>query len=184
MKIINLMQNIRLALALGFVALASLSAQSVLAGDDNREPDLPPACSTIQVPAGNKVSFHVYALGVQVYRWNGVKWDFVAPIAKLFADPNYHGLVGSHFAGPTWMSNSGSSVKAARVDGCSPEPNAIPWLLLKATPLEDNGIFGRTTFIHRVNTSAGLEPSGPGPSVGFEVKVPYTAEYYFYRADN
>lgn len=183
MKIINFKRSVHLSVVLGVAVLAMMSAGSALGGDKKQGPALPPTCSAIEVPAGNRQAFHTYAIGVQVYRWNGAQWDFVAPIAKLFADPNYHGLVGNHFAGPTWLSNGGSSVAAAGVDRCSPEPGAIPWLLLKATATDGAGVFGKTTFIHRVNTSGGLAPSAPGVSIGFEVRVPYTAEYYFYRAD-
>jgi hypothetical protein len=97
---------------IGLVALLAVfgltftSVPAARAGDDNRAPDLPAACSGLQVPAGNKVAFHVYARGVQIYRWNGVAWSFVAPVATLFADANYHGQVGIHYAGPTWESNS------------------------------------------------------------------------------
>src|SRR5262245_29001958 len=49
-------------------------------GEDNRAPDLG-ACQNLRVPAGNKVAFHVYAAGVQIYRWNGTGWVFVAPEA-------------------------------------------------------------------------------------------------------
>ena len=38
------------------------------------------------------------------------------------------------------------------------------------------------TYIQRVNTVGGLAPAEPGDFVGQEVEVPYTAEYYFYRA--
>jgi hypothetical protein len=47
---------------------------------------------------------------------------------------------------------------------------------------EGPGIFDGVIFIQRVNTAGGLPPSGPGPFVGAEEEVPYTAEYYFYRA--
>ena len=41
------------------------------ASEDNRAPDLPsPLCDRLQVSTGDKVAFHVYALGVQIYRWN------------------------------------------------------------------------------------------------------------------
>src|SRR5262249_46853995 len=73
------------------------------AGDDNRAPDLGD-CQNLQVPAGHKVAFHVYAKGVQIYRWNGTGWSFVAPEAMLFANPGYDGAVGIHYAGPTWES--------------------------------------------------------------------------------
>ena len=38
------------------------------------------------------------------------------------------------------------------------------------------------TYIQRVNTSGGLAPTDPGHVVGEQVKVPYAAQYYFYRA--
>jgi hypothetical protein len=166
--------------ALAVLAFASIPFAR--ASEDNREPDLPsPLCDRVQVQPGNKVAFHVYALGVQIYRWNGVSWDFVAPSARLFADPEYHGEVGIHYAGPTWESLSGGRVVASRLQGCAPDPTAIAWLLLQEVSSEGPGIFDRVTFIQRVNTAGGLPPSGPGPFVGAEEEVPYTAEYYFYR---
>src|SRR5262249_41001413 len=53
--------------------------------NDNRAPDLG-AFQNLQVPAGNKVAFHAYAEGVQIYRWNGTSWTFVAPEAVLYAN--------------------------------------------------------------------------------------------------
>ena len=44
---------------------------------------------------GSKVSFHVFGIGVQIYRWNGTKWDFVNPPANLFTDAGGKGL-GRH----------------------------------------------------------------------------------------
>src|SRR5688572_391229 len=71
-----------------------------------RAPKLPsPMCDSVNVPAGNRVSAHIYALGVQIYRWSGTNWVFVAPEAALFADPCYHRRVGIHYAGPTWEAN-------------------------------------------------------------------------------
>ena len=169
--------------ALAVLALTSIPAAR--AGDDNRAPDLPsPLCDSLQVPPGNKVAFHVYALGVQIYRWNGTSWGFVAPAAILFADANYHGEVGIHYAGPTWESNSGSTVVAMVLERCTADPTAIPWLLLETDSAEGPGIFHRVTYIQRVNTTGGLAPAAPGSSIGAEVEVPYTAEYYFYRAKN
>jgi hypothetical protein len=169
--------------ALAVLALTSIPAAR--AGDDNRAPDLPsPLCDSLQVPPGNKVAFHVYALGVQIYRWNGTSWAFVAPAAILFADANYHGEVGIHYAGPTWESDSGSKVVAMGLERCTADPTAIPWLLLETVSAEGPGIFHRVTYIQRVNTTGGLAPTAPGSSTGAEVEVPYTAEYYFYRAKN
>jgi hypothetical protein len=164
------------------IAFASTPAARAI---NNHTPELPsPLCDGIQVLAGNKVAFHAYALGVQVYRWNGTSWDFVGPVANLFADANYRGKVGIHYGGPTWESNSGSNVVAARLAGCSPNSTAIPWLLLQAGSNDGPGIFDSVTYIQRVNTAGGLAPADPGSTPGEEAKIPYTAEYYFYRAEN
>lgn len=56
---------------------------------------------TIQLPEGRKVSFYPFGIGVQIYRWNGTKWDFVNPSANLFTDAGGKGLVGTHFGGPS-----------------------------------------------------------------------------------
>jgi hypothetical protein len=50
----------------------------------------------LHVAAKNPVIWHVYAEGVQIYRWNGTSWVFVAPEAVLFADTGGHGAVGFH----------------------------------------------------------------------------------------
>src|SRR5512141_1890152 len=70
----------------------------------------PEVCDSIKVPEGNEVAFHAYAIGAQIYRWSGSAWTFVAPAAVLYADPGYQGEVGTHYAGPTWESNSGSQI--------------------------------------------------------------------------
>jgi hypothetical protein len=179
--------NCAIALVILFAAACLAPGSIPVAGADNnnREPELPsPACDKIQVQPGHKMSFRTFAVGVQRYRWNGVSWDFVEPVATLYSDAGYHGKVGTHYAGPTWESNSGSKVVAARVDGCSPDSNAIPWLLLRAVSTEGPGIFSSVAFIHRVNTAGGTAPTAPGASIGAIIDVPYTAEYYFYRASN
>lgn len=149
-------------------------------GNDNRAPEVP---TSIQVEEGNKVQFHAYAQGVQIYRWSGSGWIFVAPEAMLYdADGN---LVGLHYAGPTWESASGSKVVGARIGSApSPNPDSIPMLLLGAVTAEGPGIFDRTTFIQRVNTVGGVAPSTAGSAVGEQARVPYTAEYFFYRDAN
>jgi len=83
---------------------------------------------------------------------------------------------------PTWESNNSGKVVASRLEGCTPDPTAIPWLLLQKVSTEGPGIFDRVTYIQRVNTSGGLAPSDPGHFVGEQVEVPYAAQYYFYRA--
>ena len=167
--------------ALALLLLSLVAPVRTDPGNDSRAPDLGD-CQNLQVPAGNKVAFHVYAEGVQIYRWNGTSWVFVAPEAVLFADAGGNGAVGIHYAGPTWESNSGSKVVGTVLERCTPDPDAIPWLLLKAVSNEGPGIFHRVTFIQRVNTVGGNAPADPGDFPGEVVRVPYTAEYFFYRA--
>src|SRR5688572_16525313 len=163
-----------------FLALV-LSAGSSMAG--GREADLPsPQCDSLNVPAGNRISGHVYAKGVQIYRWNGTSWAFVAPEATLYADPCFNGEVGTHYAGPTWEAEDGSKVVAARFADCLPDRGAIPWLRLDAVSSSPQGRFGRITHVLRVNTIGGTAPATAGAFVGDEARVPYTTEYYFYRA--
>ena len=176
---------VRSLVLLTIVGLA-LQPTSIARADNTNGPELPAQCGSIQVQAGNKLAFHVYARGVQVYVWNGSAWVFDAPRAELFAEENFFGEVGTHYRGPNWESKSGSRVKAVRVPdtGCTPDPTAIAWLLLVSTETNGPGILDRTTYIQRVNTTGGVSPTAPGASVGEVKEVPYTAEYYFYRAEN
>jgi Protein of unknown function (DUF3455) len=170
------------------ITFLSFAVRPASGFDNPNGPQLPEQCSSIRVDEGNKLAFHAYARGVQVYRWNAITftWDFVAPVASLFAEENYFGEVGSHYIGPTWESKSGSRVEGRRVPGtgCTPDPTAIAWLLLSKYQTGGSGIFSSVTFIQRVNTTGGLVPSTPGTAHGELREVPYTAEYYFYRANN
>ena len=152
-------------------------------GQDNRAPEVP---ATLAVPDGNKVSFHAYAEGVQIYVATpsptdptALVWTFRAPEAVLF--DNEGEMVGIHYAGPTWESESGSMVVGARVSGTTVDATAIPWLLLRAVSTEGPGVLERTTYIQRVNTVGGLAPAAAPTQAGQEARVPYTADYYFFR---
>src|ERR1043166_2313508 len=164
-------------ITVGALALLLGGALGALAsGTDNRAPEVP---VDIAVPAGNKVHFHGFGVGVQIYTWNGSSWGTAVPEAILFHN---EGVVAIHFGGPTWQSKSGSTVvgalppKAVTVD-----TNAIPWLRLNAKNPEGPGIFADTTFIQRVNTTGGKAPFENGTFVGQVARVPYTADYFFYR---
>lgn len=174
---------VRLLVLLSITGLVLLPSSTVKASDP---PVLPEECSSIAVGEGNKLAFHVYARGVQLYKWNGSTWDFVAPVATLYAEENFFGEVGTHYVGPKWESKSGSIVEGRRVlgTGCTPDPTAIAWLKLSKFETSGSGIFSSITFIQRVNTTGGLPPTNPGTSPNEVQGVPYTAEYYFYRAEN
>jgi hypothetical protein len=167
------------------LALAAASTTSALA-EDNRGPEVP---FEIALQGNtNKVHFHGYAQGVQIYTWNGNDWGNAVPRATLFDEDG--NVVIAHFGtpnGPAWRSNSGSEVvaklppKRVIVDD-----TAIPWLLLAANPdlTHGPGVLGETTFIHRVNTVGGIAPFENGTVIGQVAEVPYTADYFFYRHSN
>jgi hypothetical protein len=143
--------------------------------------DLGP-CDSLAVPAGHTLAARMYAQGVQIYRWNGSAWVFNAPEAQLTADADGNGVVGTHYRGPTWETNSGSKVVGAVAKRCTPDPTAIAWLLLSATSSGGPGVFDGVTYVQRVNTVGGLAPSASGNSVGEEARVQYRTVYLFYRA--
>ncbi|HVQ38129.1 MAG TPA: DUF3455 domain-containing protein [Pyrinomonadaceae bacterium] len=180
-KIKRVMALVALVTVTGLAPVYMQAASTV----NSKSPDLPsPLCDRVQVGPENKLSSHVYATGVQVYRWDGLSWVFVEPIANLFANANYDGKIGTHFRGPTWKSNSGSQVVGARLAGCTPDPTAIPWLKLEAVSTSGPGIFSSVAYIQRTNTTGGLAPTFPGSAIGEVVEIPYTAEYYFYRGED
>jgi hypothetical protein len=144
---------------------------------DNRAPEVP---DDIAVRDGSRVVFHGNAIGVQVYTWNGASWGTAVPEATLFDEAGDVAVI--HFAGPSWESNSGSKVVGAVVPpAVTVDPDAIPWLLLSAVRTEGSGIFADTTFIQRVHTSGGKAPAEDGTVIGQVARVPYTADYFFFR---
>ncbi|MFI5219724.1 MAG: DUF3455 domain-containing protein [Bacteroidia bacterium] len=163
------------------------TGSTVNSGERNG-PVVPPI---LEVPAGNRVSYHVFASGVQIYTCTETSpgvfaWVFTAPEAALYANAGFNGNgVGTHYAGPTWESNSGSKVAGTRLQGVTVDATAIPWLLLGAVSSQGPGIYEGTTYIQRVNTTGGLAPAtgANASTVGQQARVPYTAEYYFYCAD-
>ena len=140
------------------------------------------ACDRLRAPQGSHLAFHTFARGVQIYRWDGTTWTYVAPEATLSASANGEGVVGKHYAGPTWETNGGSTVSGSVIDRCTPDASAIPWLSLAGYSSNGRSVFVRVTFIQRVNTVGGLLPVVPGTYNGEIARVPYSAEYFFYRA--
>ena len=137
--------------------------------------------SCANLAADGELTLHAYATGVQIYRWNGVSWVFVAPRATLYADAGRNGVIGRHYAGPTWESVSGSTVVGTVADRCTPSSSSIPWLLLDTVSTAGPGVFRGVTQIQRLNTVGGIAPSIAGEAIGDIAEVPYTAEYFFYR---
>jgi hypothetical protein len=172
--------------------LAPLAAVALLAAcSASRFRPTPPSVvvpGSLAAPASESLLRTLWADGVQIYecraRADGAgfpEWVFVAPEARL-VDANGV-LVGHHYAGPTWEAGDGSKVVGvvkAKVD--SPDPKAIPWLLLATHGTGKPGLFSKVSSIQRVATSGGSMPStGCGTAtIGKQERVPYTAQYTQY----
>ena len=148
--------------------------------DGDRLPSLT-ACPQLAAPVGSVLLLHAFGIGVQIYHWNGTSWGAATPAATIYADAGGEGEVASHFAGPTWQSNSGGSVVGTVANRCTPDAASIAWLSLTAVA-NGPGIFATVNFIQRLNTVGGNAPSTPGSVIGQEARIPYTADYLFYRA--
>lgn len=143
--------------------------------------------SSVSVPdslkpaAGESLALVVPARGDQIYECRAGKWAFVAPEAELF---NRAGRkIGRHYAGPHWESLDGSRiVGAVKAHADAPRAGDIPWLLLSAKSVGAEGAFSKVTSIQRVTTMGGSAPIEPCSQDGRRVRVPYTADYYFFTA--
>lgn len=166
---------------------------SSISGDLKQGPDVP---EIIAVPAGNRVIWHAYATGVQIYQVqqsttdpNLYLWVFIAPSATLFSDAGFTKEVGSHYAGPTWEVTTGRKngefVIGVKLQGITQDVTAVSWLLLQAVPNTDPNYFSEVTYIQRINTAGGLAPAtgADADHLGEQAEIPYTAEYYFFGAN-
>jgi hypothetical protein len=159
-----------------FVFAATLSIATFVAAQSPTEP--PPSQHAILTVTGK---------GVQIYTCQQSagrpEWVFQAPEATLLnaaGDP-----AGTHAAGPIWRSNDGSTVKGELLQkSASPEPAAIPWLLLKTSSTTGSGIMTKVEFIRRSNTHGGVAPTTgcDAQHLTAVTRVPYTATYTFYSA--
>jgi hypothetical protein len=173
------------------VVVAALALPALLPGSAFAARIEPPSVPTaIQVPAGNVPFLMGHATGTQNYTCQLVSgsyaWTLVAPAATLVDDKGKQ--IITHYAGPTWQARDGSTVVGAKVDGVTVSPTAIPWLLLRATSTAPGPHHGDrltdTTYVQRVNTTGGLAPTSgcDQTTLGAARNVPYTADYYFYKA--
>jgi hypothetical protein len=163
--------------ALALLASVSLTA---LAGNDNRAPEVPFEVAVDS--SANKVQLHGFGVGFQVYTWDGLTWTGPIPDATLFDSEG--NIVADHFEGPSWQSPSGSLVVGTVTGKITVDLTAIPWVRLVPVIKEGPGVFADVTFIQRINTVGGKAPETDGAVIGQVAKVPYTADYFFYRAAN
>jgi hypothetical protein len=121
--------------------------------------------------------------GVQIYSCTvhdtAPAWTLKAPEAEL-TDAN-GAVFAKHYAGPTWEAADGSKAVGKLIETApSPVAGAVPWLLLSATSSGAGALSG-TRFVQRIHTAGGAAPSGACPEPGAEQRIPYSADYVFYR---
>jgi hypothetical protein len=124
----------------------------------------------------------------------GSQFQIITHFQSINEKPK-QGIVPPLSGNATWQSSFDSSrVWAVKVKGIDPDPNvascpnagSIQCLLLQSVgnkkgPTGGNLLFN-TTFIQRLNTAGGAVPTSVC-TVGQTQLVPYTADYYFFRAD-
>ena len=196
--------RLRLMVGLAVLAVALTVSRPQLAHANHVTP--PPVPANIQVPDGSKAFLEGDAIGTQDYiclpSGPGFAWTFFGPQATLFNDDDKQ--VITHFLSPnpfesgtpraTWQHSRDTSTVWGTATASSSDPNfvapgAIPWLLLQVVGAQDGPTGGdkllETTFIQRLNTSGGVAPltgCTQSTDVGKMALVPYTADYFFYKA--
>ena len=185
------------ALAVAFTASHPPPAHA----DDPKRPPVPPNIpDVLRVPDGNKAFREGDAIGTQDYICLPTGWAFFGPQATLFNEHNEQ--IITHFLSPnpfeqapnpfenglpraTWQDSEDTSKVWGATLQSFPVTGAIPWLLLQVVGAQDGPTGGdelsETTYIQRLNTVGGLAPTTPC-TVGAIALVPYTAEYFFYKA--
>ena len=197
----------RILLVACAIALAVAFAASRQQPTRAAEAPPPPVPAAIEVPAGNKLFLVGHATGTQNYvclpSGTGVKYTLFTPQATLFSDGKQ---ATTHFFSPnpaeggtiraTWQHSRDTSTVWAQVepghmssDPAYVAPGAIPWLLLTKAGTQagpDGGdMLTVTTYIQRLNTAGGVAPAtgcSSSGDIGTKAFVPYTADYYFYKA--
>jgi hypothetical protein len=175
------------ALGVGIAVTTATLAMTQVANAQLPPPKIQPEAAAIQAPPANVVFLVGHVLkdpkNVQTYKCIGGKLAAGSvPTAEL-VDDNKNVIV-HHSEGPTWTATDGSSVKGTPVPNAKVtiDPTAVPWLLLSTVDQKTGGkTLNDTTFIQRVNTTGGVNPT-PGGACTQDLPVPYTADYYFYKA--
>jgi len=126
----------------------------------------------------------------------GTQFQIITHFQSINENPNANATLPVPRSGnATWQSSLDSSrvwmVKRNGIDAGSdaescPNTGSIQCLLLQSVgnqkgPTGGN-LLAKTTFIQRLNTSGGATPT-TACTVGQTQLVPYTADYFFYRAD-
>jgi hypothetical protein len=144
--------------------------------------------ASLRAPASEAPAFVLNGNGVYIYQCrqaiadpNADVWAFVVPDATLYDGSR---SVARHATIGLYESLSDRTSVSGVVRSSQPAGGAnLPWVLIRAQPIGESGLFANVSSIQRVNTTGGAAPSsGCGPdNVGEEARVAYQADYYFYK---
>ena len=196
----------------GVATITAFTASSSQAATPGGITPPPLPAGMAPVPDGNELFLGTHAVGTQNYVCQpsgaGVAYVLFTPQATLFGADGAQ--IITHFNSPnpdepntdpkvvapqgtiraTWQFKDTSRVwaKIHQPNGAvTVKQDAIAWLLLDAVGHQPTGggKLSETTFVQRLNTSGGLAPATGCSSladVGNKAFVPYTADYFFYKA--
>jgi hypothetical protein len=153
------------------------------------------------LPSGSGASWTVNNARPEATLFTNTSGEAVQIITHFLShveNPNDVGPKPPRFGDATWQSSiDGSKVWAEKTkaihagsDASCPEAGAIDCLLLQAIGSEPGPAGGqiltKTTYIQRLNTKGGSPPASGcsgAADIGHQMLVPYSADYYFFRAD-
>ena len=192
----------------GVTALAvafTLASSAVSHAQTVTPPSVP---ADLEVLPPNQAFLVGHAFGSQNYECQPsaslgrVAWTLFTPQATLFGEvgnqlithfnsPNPDEGKGAIVVRATWQDSTDSSRIWAKATGMATvDPTAIPWVRLEVVGARRGPTGGdelsESTFVQRVNTQGGLAPTTGCDllnDVGRRAFVPYTADYFFYRAN-
>ncbi|SDS14539.1 DUF3455 domain-containing protein [Actinoplanes derwentensis] len=194
-------RNVKVAAVVGGLALVSIGVPAGVsfAGTDRVpvaarppttqadnfgvDPRVPPELAP---PPGHTIHAVLKAKGVQVYECRTGAWALLEPAASLTGVTMHpvKKVTALHVRGPSWQSDQdgslleGDGTSAIRVP--SEHPDSIPQLRITTRLARGGGLFGRVTYIQRLDTVGGV---AAGACTGTSTTaVPYRAVYRFFTA--
>jgi outer membrane protein assembly factor BamB len=110
--------------------------------------------------------------------------ETTADLAEVGPDglPKKEGVRVRLAAGPVWTASDGSAL-AARVVTSTPAPAkaSTPWALYKVVRHDGHGVLAEQSYVQCLYTHAGRAPAAPPRRTGDVARVPYMAQYWFYK---
>ncbi|MGZ5073951.1 MAG: DUF3455 domain-containing protein [Usitatibacter sp.] len=161
--------------------IVALPAAAALAPPPGLNPRLLPPPDEIPAFALSGSGVHVYECRQSFVDPDKYVWSFVAPDATLYDGSRE----AARMTTPNLLESSADRTSVSGfVRTLQPAGGAnLPWALMQARPVGEDGLFAGVTSIQRVNTRGGAAPPNgcDADNAGQEARVAYSADYYFYR---